>query len=48
MRFRMNGRTTGTRRIRYFDPWTPMTPFNGSSDEMKAVGKYLREHDAVA
>ncbi len=26
------------------DPWTPMTPFNGTSDEMKAVGKYLREH----
>jgi taurine--2-oxoglutarate transaminase len=22
-----------------------MTPFNGTSDEMKAVGKYLRDHD---
>jgi taurine--2-oxoglutarate transaminase len=22
----------------------PMAPFNGTSDEMKAVGKYLREH----
>ncbi len=30
--------------VRSRDPWTPMTPFNGSSDEMKAVGKYLREH----
>ena len=26
------------------DPWTPLTPFNGTSDEMKAVGKYLRDH----
>ena len=25
------------------DPYTPMTGFNGTSDEMKAVGKYLRE-----
>lgn len=30
--------------VRSHDPWTPMTPFNGTSDEMKAVGKYLREH----
>ncbi len=30
--------------VRSRDPWTPMTPFNGTSDEMKAVGKYLREH----
>ncbi len=22
-----------------------MTPFNGTSDEMKAVGKYLRDND---
>ena len=29
------------------DPWTPMTPFNGTSDEMKAIGKYLRDHGAV-
>ena len=27
--------------VRSRDPWTPMTPFNGTSDEMKAVGKYL-------
>ena len=26
------------------DPWTPLTPFNGTSDEMKAIGKYLRDH----
>jgi taurine--2-oxoglutarate transaminase len=30
--------------VRSHDPWTPLTPFNGTSDEMKAVGKYLREH----
>ena len=30
--------------VRSHDPWTPMTPFNGTSDEMKAVGGYLREH----
>src|SRR5512147_825569 len=30
--------------VRSHDPWTPMTPFNGTSDEMKAIGKYLREH----
>jgi taurine--2-oxoglutarate transaminase len=30
--------------VRSRDPWTPMTPFNGTSDEMKAVAKYLREH----
>jgi taurine--2-oxoglutarate transaminase len=30
--------------VRSHDPYTPMTPFNGTSDEMKAVGKYLREH----
>ena len=30
--------------VRSRDPWTPMTPFNGTSDEMKAVGKHLREH----
>ncbi len=23
---------------------TPLTPFNGTSDEMKAIGKYLRQH----
>ena len=26
------------------DPRTPLTPFNGTSDEMKAIGKYFREH----
>ena len=30
--------------VRRRDPWTPMTPFNGTSDEMKAVGKYFREN----
>jgi taurine--2-oxoglutarate transaminase len=30
--------------VRSHDPWTPLTPFNGTSDEMKAVGRYLREH----
>ena len=31
-------------RSRARDPWTPLTPFNGTSDEMEAIGKYLREH----
>ena len=30
--------------VRSRDPWTPLTPFNGTSDEMKALGKYFREH----
>ncbi len=30
--------------VRSRDPFTPLTPFNGTSDEMKAVGKYLRGH----
>jgi taurine---2-oxoglutarate transaminase len=30
--------------VRSRDPWTPMTPFNGSSDEMKAIGTYFRDH----
>jgi taurine--2-oxoglutarate transaminase len=30
--------------VRSRQPWTPLTPFNGTSDEMKAIGKYLREH----
>ncbi|MFI5255197.1 MAG: aminotransferase class III-fold pyridoxal phosphate-dependent enzyme [Candidatus Limnocylindrales bacterium] len=30
--------------VRSRDPFTPMTAYNGTSDEMKAVGKYLREH----
>ncbi len=29
--------------VRSHDPWTPMTPRNGTSDEMKAVSKSLRE-----
>jgi taurine--2-oxoglutarate transaminase len=31
--------------VRSREPFTPMTSFNGTSDEMKAVGKYLRDHD---
>ena len=34
--------------VRSQDPWTPITPFNGSSDEMKAIGKYFREHGLYA
>jgi taurine--2-oxoglutarate transaminase len=30
--------------VRTRHPWTPLTPFNGTSDEMKAIGKYFREH----
>ncbi len=30
--------------VRSQDPYIPMTAFNGTSDEMKAVGKYLRDH----
>jgi taurine--2-oxoglutarate transaminase len=30
--------------VRSHDPWTPLTPFNGTSDEMKAIGKFFREH----
>ncbi len=30
--------------VRTQDPWTPMTPFNGTSDEMKAIGKFFREN----
>jgi taurine--2-oxoglutarate transaminase len=29
--------------VRSQDPWTPMTPFNGTSDEMKALGRFFRE-----
>ncbi len=28
--------------VRSRDPWTPLTPFNGTSDEMKAIGKFFR------
>jgi taurine--2-oxoglutarate transaminase len=31
--------------VRSRDPWTPLTPFNGTSDEMKAIGKFLRDND---
>jgi taurine--2-oxoglutarate transaminase len=30
--------------VRSRDPWTPMTPFNGTSDEMRAIGRYLKGH----
>ena len=30
--------------VRSRDPFTPMAPYNGTSDEMKAIGKYFREH----
>jgi taurine--2-oxoglutarate transaminase len=30
--------------VRSQDPWTPITPFNGTSDEMKAIGKFFREN----
>ncbi len=30
--------------VRRHDPFTPLTPFNGTSDEMKAIGRFLREN----
>ena len=30
--------------VRQQDPYTPIAPFGGTSDEMKAIGGYLREH----
>jgi len=30
--------------VRSRDPYTPMTPYGGTSDEMKAVARYLRDH----
>ena len=30
--------------VRSHDPWTPLTPFNGTSDEMKAIGRFFREN----
>jgi taurine---2-oxoglutarate transaminase len=30
--------------VRSRDPWTPLTPFNGTSDEMKAIGRFFRDH----
>jgi taurine---2-oxoglutarate transaminase len=29
--------------VRSQDPWTPLTPYNGTSDEMKAIGKFFRD-----
>ncbi len=30
--------------VRRRSPYTPLTPFNGTSDEMKAIGKFLRDN----
>jgi taurine--2-oxoglutarate transaminase len=30
--------------VRSHNPWTPLTPFNGTSDEMKAIGKFFRQN----
>jgi taurine--2-oxoglutarate transaminase len=30
--------------VRSRSPYVPLAPYNGTSDEMKAVGRYLREH----
>jgi len=30
--------------VRSQDPWTPITPFNGTSDEMKAIGRFFRDN----
>jgi taurine--2-oxoglutarate transaminase len=30
--------------VRSRDPWTPLTPYNGTSDEMKAITKFFREN----
>ena len=30
--------------VRRRDPFTPMAPYNGTSDEMKAIGKFFREN----
>ncbi len=30
--------------VRRHDPWTPITPFNGTSDEMKAIGRFFRDN----
>jgi taurine---2-oxoglutarate transaminase len=31
--------------VRSREPFTPLTPFNGTSDEMKAIGKFLRDNN---
>jgi taurine--2-oxoglutarate transaminase len=30
--------------VRKREPFTPMTPFNGTSDEMKRIGKFFRDN----
>ena len=30
--------------VRSRDPWTPLTAYNGTSDEMKAIGKFFRDN----
>src|SRR4029077_626562 len=30
--------------VRSRNPYTPLTPFNGTSDEMKAIAKHFRDH----
>jgi taurine--2-oxoglutarate transaminase len=30
--------------VRSHDPWTPMTAFNGTSDEMAAIARHFRQH----
>jgi taurine--2-oxoglutarate transaminase len=30
--------------VRSRDPWTPLTAFNGTSDEMKAIGRFFRDN----
>src|SRR5437762_4489063 len=30
--------------VRSRDPWTPLAPYNGTTDEMKAISKYFRDH----
>jgi taurine--2-oxoglutarate transaminase len=30
--------------VRSRDPYTPLTPFNGTADEMKAIGKFFRQN----
>ena len=30
--------------VRRRDPWTPLTPFNGTSDEMKAIARFFRDN----
>ncbi len=30
--------------VKSHDPWTPLTPWNGTSDEMKAIAKFFRDN----